>query len=155
VDVNLSGAFHMIQATIGDMVASRWGRIVNVSSIGGAGGLHHQAAYAASKAGLLGLTKTVALEHGRHGVTCNAVLPGLIATENVCAMPAEIREAAASATPARRLGEPGEVAQLIAFLASDRAGFINGAEIPIDGGLRLNTLSLASRREVRDAGGTP
>jgi len=153
--VNLSGAFHMIQATIGDMVASRWGRIVNVSSIGGTGGLHHQAAYAASKAGLLGLTKTVALEHGRHGVTCNAVLPGLIATENVCAMPAEIREAAASATPVRRLGEPVEVAHLIAFLASDRAGFINGAEIPIDGGLRLNTLSLASRREVRDAGGTP
>jgi NAD(P)-dependent dehydrogenase (short-subunit alcohol dehydrogenase family) len=152
--VNLSGAFHMIQATIGDMVASRWGRIVNVSSIGGTGGLHHQAAYAASKAGLLGLTKTVALEHGRHGVTCNAVLPGLIATENVSAMPAEFREAAANTTPARRLGEPSEVAHLIAFLASDRAGFINGAEIPIDGGLRLNTLSLASRREVRDSGGT-
>src|SRR3990170_376149 len=76
VGVNLSGAFHMIQATIGDMVASRWGRIVNVSSIGGTGGLHHQAAYAASKAGLLGLTKTVALEHGRRdpgsGGKCHA-----------------------------------------------------------------------------------
>jgi NAD(P)-dependent dehydrogenase (short-subunit alcohol dehydrogenase family) len=155
VGVNLSGAFHMIQATIGDMVASGWGRIVNVSSIGGTGGLHHQAAYAASKAGLLGLTKTVALEHGRHGVTCNAVLPGLIATENVRAMPAEFREAAVSTTPVRRLGEPAEVAHLIAFLASDRAGFINGAEIAIDGGLGLNTLSLASRREVRDAGRTP
>jgi NAD(P)-dependent dehydrogenase (short-subunit alcohol dehydrogenase family) len=155
VDVNLSGAFHMTQATIGDMVASGWGRIVNVSSIGGTGGLHHQAAYAASKAGLLGLTKTVALEHGRHGITCNAVLPGLIATENVRAMPPEIRAAAETATPARRLGEPVEVAHLIAFLASDHAGYINGAEIPIDGGLRLNTLSLASRREVRDAGRTP
>jgi acetoacetyl-CoA reductase/3-oxoacyl-[acyl-carrier protein] reductase len=68
-------------------------------------------------------------------------------------MPAEIRGAAESATPARRLGEPVEVAQLIAFLASDRAGYINGAEIAIDGGLRLNTLSLGSRREVRDARG--
>jgi NAD(P)-dependent dehydrogenase (short-subunit alcohol dehydrogenase family) len=70
-------------------------------------------------------------------------------------MPAEFREAAVSTTPVRRLGEPAEVAHLIAFLASDRAGFINGAEIAIDGGLGLNTLSLASRREVRDAGRTP
>jgi NAD(P)-dependent dehydrogenase (short-subunit alcohol dehydrogenase family) len=97
---------------------------------------------------LIGLTKTVALEYGRGGITCNAILPGLIGTELVNAMPAEILEAAVAATPTRRLGTTTEVGQLIAFLASERAGFINGAEIAIDGGLRLNTSSLASRREV-------
>lgn len=153
LEVNLFGAFYTIQEIIGPMAARKWGRIINVSSVAALGGLHHQAAYAASKAGLLGLTKTVALEHGRHGITCNAVLPGLIATPLVQAMPAEIRQSAVGATPARRLGEPAEVAHLIAFLASDLAGFINGAEIPIDGGWRLNTVSLGSRREVREARG--
>lgn len=146
--VNLSGAFNLIQAVIDSMVARNWGRIINVSSVAALGGLHNQAAYAASKAGLIGLTKTVTLEYGRAGITCNAILPGLIGTELVSAMPAEIREAAVAATPARRLGSTAEVGQLIAFLASDRAAFINGAEIAIDGGLRLNTSSLASRREL-------
>ena len=146
--VNLSGAFNMIQEVIGSMAARKWGRIINVSSVAALGGLHYQAGYAATKAGLIGLTKTVALEYGRAGITCNAILPGLIGTELVNAMPAEILEAAAAATPTRRLGTTVEVGQLIAFLASDRAGFINGAEVAIDGGLRLNTSSLASRREV-------
>ncbi len=148
--VNLSGAFNMIKEVLGSMAERRWGRIVNVSSVAALGGLHHQAGYAASKAGLLGLSKTVALEHARDGITCNAVLPGLIATEAVLAMPAEIREGAVATTPARRLGETAEVGHLIAFLASDRAGFINGAEIAIDGGFRLNTSTLASVREVRE-----
>ena len=148
--VNLSGAFNLIREVVGGMVERGRGRIVNVSSIAAWGGLHRQAAYAASKAGLLGLTKTVALEHARHGVTCNAVLPGLIATELVEAMPAEIRAAAVAATPARRLGLTEEVARLIAFLASDAAAFINGAEIPVDGGLSLNMSPLASVREARE-----
>jgi len=148
--VNLSGAFNLIREVVGGMVERGRGRIVNVSSIAAWGGLHRQAAYAASKAGLLGLTKTVALEHARHGVTCNAVLPGLIATELVEAMPAEIRAAAVAATPARRLGLTEEVARLIAFLASDAAAFINGAEIPVDGGLSLNMSPLASAREARE-----
>ncbi len=146
--VNLSGAFNMIKAVIESMVARKWGRIINVSSVAATGGLHNQVGYAASKAGLLGLTKTVTVEYARHGITCNAILPGLISTELVAAMPAEIREGVVGSTPARRLGEPAEVAHLIAFLASDRAGFINGTEIAIDGGFRLNTGSLASRREV-------
>ena len=146
--VNLSGAFNVIREVIGGMAARKWGRIINVSSVAALGGLHNQAGYAASKAGLIGLTKTVTLEYGRAGITCNAVLPGLIGTELVSAMPAEIRNAAVAATPARRLGSTTEVGQLIAFLASDAAGFINGAEITIDGGLRLNTSSLASRREL-------
>ena len=152
VEVNLGGAFHLLQAVLPGMVEKRHGRIVLISSVAAVGGLHHQAAYAASKAGLLGLAKTVTLEHARHGISCNAVLPGLIETENVAAMPAELREGAIAITPARRLGRMEEVAQLVAFLASDEAGFINGAEIRIDGGFSLNTATLGSRKELRGGG---
>jgi NAD(P)-dependent dehydrogenase (short-subunit alcohol dehydrogenase family) len=149
--VNLTGAFNLIQALLPEMIERRFGRIIAISSGAARGGLHHQAGYAASKAGLIGLAQTVSLEQARHGITCNVILPGLIETEMVRAMPAEIREASIARTPARRLGRMEEVGQLIAFLASDAAGFINGAEIDIDGGMRLNTGSLGSRREVRDA----
>lgn len=149
--VNLTGAFHMIQAVIGGMKARGFGRIVNVSSGAARGGLFNQAGYAASKTGLLGLTHNAALELGRHGITCNAVLPGLIATEKVQAMPAEIIAAAVRATPSRRLGEMRDVANVIAFLQSAEAGFVNGAEIDVSGGLHLNTLALGSRKEL--AGG--
>ncbi len=148
LSVNLTGAFKLIRLVVGDMAESGWGRIVNVSSIG-ANGIHRQAAYAATKAGLLGLTKTVTKEFAAAGVTCNAILPGMIDTENVMAMPGEIRETFIAATPAGRFGAMEEVARLIAFLASDHAGFINGAEIHIDGGLRLGTGSLASRKANR------
>jgi NAD(P)-dependent dehydrogenase (short-subunit alcohol dehydrogenase family) len=148
IGVNLSGAFHLIQALVGSMVDKEWGRIINVSSVAATGGLHNQAAYAASKAGLIGLTQTVTLEFARYGITCNAILPGLIGTENVQRMPSEIREAAIAMVPGRGSGAPREIGQLIAFLASDRAGFINGAAIPIAGGGDLNTLTLGSRKEV-------
>jgi NAD(P)-dependent dehydrogenase (short-subunit alcohol dehydrogenase family) len=150
IEVNLGGAFNMIKETIGPMVEKKWGRIVNVSSLGASGGLHKQVAYAASKSGLLGLTKTVTLEHARDGITCNAILPGLIETELVQMMPNEILEAAKKYIPARRIGTMDEVARLIAFLASDQAGFINGAEIHIDGGMRLNVSILGSRRELKE-----
>ncbi|MBI2964222.1 MAG: SDR family oxidoreductase [Deltaproteobacteria bacterium] len=151
ISVNLTGAFNLIQAVVGPMIERKWGRIINVSSVAATGGLHNQAAYAASKAGLIGLTQTATLELARHGITCNAVLPGLIGTENVQQMPQEIREAAVATVPAHRLGETREIAYLIAFLASERAAFINGAAIPIDGGFGLNTLSLGSRKEVAAA----
>jgi len=154
IAVNLTGAFNMIQAVIGPMIARGWGRIIVMSSVAARGGLHRQAAYAASKAGLLGLVHTVTLEHARHGITCNAILPGLIETEAVRAMPVEIREAYLANMPARRFGAMEEVAHLIAFLASDQAGFINGAEIDIDGGMRLNTGSLGSRKEALAQRGT-
>ncbi len=152
VAVNLSGAFNMIKAVIEPMLQQGWGRIINISSVAATGGLHNQAAYAASKAALLGLTQTVTLEYARAGITCNAILPGLIGTELAQMMPAEIRDRAIAITPARRLGEMNEVGHLIAFLASDRAGFINGATIHIDGGLRLNTVPVGSRRELADLG---
>jgi NAD(P)-dependent dehydrogenase (short-subunit alcohol dehydrogenase family) len=148
LSVNLTGAFNMIQAVIGPMAERGWGRIVNLSSMAARGGLYHQVGYAASKAGLLGLTRTVTLEYGRKGITCNAVLPGLIGTENVQAMPKEIVAHVAASTPARRIGTPQEVAGLVAFLCSEAAGFINGADIDIDGGSRLNTVALASRKEL-------
>jgi NAD(P)-dependent dehydrogenase (short-subunit alcohol dehydrogenase family) len=140
----------MIQLVIGPMVEKKWGRIINVSSGGATGGLHKQVAYASSKAGLLGLTKTVTLEHARDGITCNAVLPGLIGTELVNLMPEEIKKNALAMIPTRRLGKMEEVAHLICFLASDKAGFINGEEIHIDGGGRLNVSTLGSRREIEE-----
>lgn len=157
ISVNLTGAFNMIKEVIGPMVEKRWGRIINVSSIG-AGGLHNQVGYAASKAALLGLTKNVTIEHGRDNITCNVILPGLIETELVREMPQEIRNNAVSFIPSRRFGRMDEAAHLIAFLASDRAGYINGAEIALDGGMRLNTSSLGSRKEARnisEAGNKP
>lgn len=151
IGVNLTGAFNLVQATIEPMAERGFGRIVNISSVAARGGLFNQAGYAATKAGLLGLTHTITLEYARYGVTCNAVLPGLIGTENVLAMPAEIRDHAVAQTPARRLGKPEEIAQLVAFLCSDAAAFINGAEIDASGGGHLNTVVLGSRKQLREA----
>ena len=150
IGVNLTGAFNLVRATVGPMAERGFGRIVNISSVAARGGLARQVGYSATKAGLLGLTHTVALEYAKKGVTCNAVLPGMVETENVKAMPAEIREAAMAATPVRRFGEPTEIAALVAFLCGDEAGYITGAEIDISGGGHLNTLVLGSRK---DAGG--
>jgi NAD(P)-dependent dehydrogenase (short-subunit alcohol dehydrogenase family) len=152
ISINLSGAFNLIKEVIGPMVERAWGRIINISSGAAAGGLHKQIGYAASKAGLLGLTKTVTLEHARDGITCNAILPGLIGTELANMMPEEIRERATAMIPARRMGETEEVGHLIAFLASDRAAYINGAEIRLDGGMGLNLGTLGSRKEIKEMG---
>lgn len=148
IAVNLTGAFNMIRAVIEPMAERGWGRIVNMASSAARGGLYNQVGYAATKSGLLGLTRNVTLEYARKGITCNAVLPGLIGTENVLAMPRPIVEHSVSATPARRVGKPEEVAHLVAFLCSDEAGFINGAEIDIDGGARLNTITMGSQKEI-------
>ena len=139
ITVNLSGAFHMVRAVIGGMAERQWGRIVNISSIAASGGLYNQSAYSASKAGLIGLTHNITLEYARKGITCNAILPGTIGSEAVINMPERILNHLAAMTPAKRIGTPDEVGRLVAFLCSDEAGFINGAEINIDGGARLNT----------------
>jgi NAD(P)-dependent dehydrogenase (short-subunit alcohol dehydrogenase family) len=150
IAVNLTGSFNLIQETIGPMIERKWGRILNIASIAATGGLHRQVAYASSKAGLLGLTKTVTLEHARDGITCNAVLPGLIGTELVNRMPREILQGSVASIPARRIGKTDEVGHLIAFLASDEAAYINGAAIPVDGGMALNTGALGSRKEIQE-----
>lgn len=148
IGVNLTGPFNLIRAVIPDMVARGWGRIVNISSVAARGGLYRQAGYSASKAGLLGLTRNVTLEYADKGITCNAVLPGLIETPAVQRMPAPITDFALSLTPARRLGQPAEIAALVAFLCSDESAYVNGAEIDADGGGRLCPMVLGSVREV-------
>jgi NAD(P)-dependent dehydrogenase (short-subunit alcohol dehydrogenase family) len=149
IGVNLTGPFNMIRAVAGAMADRGWGRIVNMSSAAARGGLFNQVGYAATKSALFGLTYNVALEYGRKGITCNMILPGLIGTETVLSMPQPIIDSAVAATPSRRLGTPEEVAALVSFLCSEEAGFINGAEIDIDGGMRLNTVSLGSIKENR------
>ena len=149
IGANLGGPFNLVRAVAPGMADRGWGRIVNISSTAARGGLALQAGYAASKAGLLGLTRTAAIEFGRCGVTCNAILPGLIGTEKVQAMPPRIMEAGIAATPARRIGTMEEVAALISFLCCDEAGYINGADIDISGGSHLNTLVLGSQKENR------
>jgi NAD(P)-dependent dehydrogenase (short-subunit alcohol dehydrogenase family) len=144
VDVNLSGAFRAVQACLAGMRERGFGRVIAISSGAAVAGLPGQVAYAASKAGLLGMVKTIAAENARRGITANAVLPGMVATEKVSAMPPDVLERVIAALPAGRMAEPAEVAALVAYLASGEAGYVNGQTIGIDGGLGLNTLTLGS-----------
>jgi NAD(P)-dependent dehydrogenase (short-subunit alcohol dehydrogenase family) len=146
VDVNLTGAFRTVRACIGGMRARRCGRVVVVSSVAALRGLPGQVAYAASKAGQLGMVRTLASEGAPYGITVNALLPGLVATEQVLAMPAEVRERALRALPAGRLIEPAEIAAAVAFLASDEAGQITGQALAVDGAASLSQLTLGSER---------
>ena len=120
----------------------RHGRIVAVSSLAGHTGLAGQVAYAASKSGLQGAIKTVAIENLKYGITANCVLPGFIATPRVKSLPDATRDRVLAAMPMGRFGEPAEVADLIAFLSGDGAGYITGQEIAIDGGFGLFTFAL-------------
>ena len=142
IDVNLTGAFRVVQACLGGMRERRYGRVVVISSGAARDGLPGQVAYAASKAGLLGMVKTIAAENAGRGITANAILPGMVGTEKVRAMPAEVLEAIEARLPAGRMGTPEEVAALVAFLASEAAGYVTGEEIGIAGGFGLNTISL-------------
>jgi NAD(P)-dependent dehydrogenase (short-subunit alcohol dehydrogenase family) len=146
IDVNLTGAFRTVRACIGGMHERRYGRIVVISSVAALGGLPGQIAYAASKSGQLGMVRTLASESAAHGITANAVLPGLVGTEQVLAMPAEVRERVLRAVPTGRLIEPAEIAAAVAFLASAEASQISGQAIAIDGAASLSRLSLASQR---------
>jgi NAD(P)-dependent dehydrogenase (short-subunit alcohol dehydrogenase family) len=146
IAVNLTGAYRVARACLPGMRERGWGRIVVVSSVAAIRGLPGQVAYSASKAGLLGMIKTVAAENAGHGVTANAVLPGVIETEMVAAMPAEILDGLRATAPAGRLGTPEEVADLIAYLASDRAGYVTGQDVAVAGGFELNATSLTRRR---------
>ena len=135
LNVNLSGAFLCARAALPAMVRGRWGRIINVSSAVALRGNAGQTAYAASKAGLVGFTRSLAREMARKGITVNAVCPGLIETDIAGAMTPSQREALISSTPAGRLGTSEEVAAAVAFLASDAASYVNGSVLSVDGGL--------------------
>ena len=134
LQVNLSGPFFMIKAVLESMLERGYGRIVNVSSVVGVTGNFGQANYAAAKAGLIGLTKTVAREVAKRGITVNAVAPGFIDTDMTRAMPSEAIENAVAQTPKRRLGQPEEVAHVVRMLVDAKAGYITGAVYNINGG---------------------
>jgi NAD(P)-dependent dehydrogenase (short-subunit alcohol dehydrogenase family) len=142
IDVNLSGAFRVVQTCLHGMRERGYGRIVVISSGAARSGLPGQVAYSASKAGLAGMVKTVAAENAARGITVNAVLPGMVETEAVRAMPSEVLERITAMLPTGRMATPAEVAELVAFLASEQAGYITGQEIGIDGGVGLNTMTL-------------
>ncbi|MEA2346745.1 MAG: 3-oxoacyl-[acyl-carrier protein] reductase [Thermoleophilaceae bacterium] len=144
IDVNLTGAFRVVQACLAGMRERGHGRIVVISSGAATGGLPGQVAYSASKAGLLGMMKTIAAENAGKGITANAVLPGMIATEQVRAMPQGVLDRVLEALPSGRMAEVEEVAGLVAYLASDESAQVTGQQIAIDGGFALNTMTLGT-----------
>ncbi len=148
VDVNLTGQFNTIKRALGRMVRQRFGRIVNVSSASAARPLPGQAAYAASKAGVEAMTRTLAIEVARRGVTVNAIAPGLVNTGFV----GEMDEEWGAAMPPRRVAEPEEIAGLARYLASSEAAYVNGAVVHIDGGLTAGLAIFSPRGRPAPAG---
>jgi len=133
IDTNLTGVFNTIHPVWPGMRERKFGRVIVISSINGQKGQFAQVNYAATKAGDLGIVKSLAQEGARAGITANAICPGYIATEMVMAVPEKVREAIIGQIPAGRLGEPEEIARCVTFLASDDAGFINGSTISANG----------------------
>jgi 3-oxoacyl-[acyl-carrier protein] reductase len=138
VDTNLKGTFNCIKAVSRQMMRQRYGRIVNVTSVAGISGNAGQANYASAKAGLIGLTKTVAKELGGRQITCNAIAPGLVVTDLTADLPQALVDQAVERTPLGRTGTPEDMAAAVAFLASDEAGYITGQVLAIDGGLAIS-----------------
>jgi acetoacetyl-CoA reductase/3-oxoacyl-[acyl-carrier protein] reductase len=137
IDVNLTGAFNMMQAVAPGMIEAGHGRIVNLTSINGLRGKFGQANYSASKAGLIGLTKTAAREFGKKGITVNAIAPGMVLTEMALAAPREIRDTALAESALGKLAQPGDIAQAVLFLLSDAARMITGEVLRVDAGQYL------------------
>jgi 3-oxoacyl-[acyl-carrier protein] reductase len=135
--VNLTGGFYCAQAVWPHMVERGWGRIVNMASVAGTLGGFGQASYSTTKAGILGLTRTLAMEGGRHGITCNAIVPGVIGTEAFNMANPKMNERIINRTVLKRAGEPEEIANAIAFLCSDLASYITGIELNVAGGVEL------------------
>ncbi|MEO9804879.1 MAG: 3-oxoacyl-ACP reductase FabG [Reichenbachiella sp.] len=137
IDVNLTGVFNCIKAASPNMIENNYGRIINTSSVVGLTGNFGQTNYAATKSGVIGMTKTLARELGKHQITVNAVAPGFIATDMVKAMPGKVIEMMISKTPLGRLGEPEDIANAYVFLASEDAAFVTGAVLSVDGAVTL------------------
>ena len=137
IDTNLKGAFHTIKAASRQMMKQRSGRIINISSVSGVLGNAGQANYSSSKAGLIGLTKTMARELASRGVTVNAVAPGFIETDMTNAMPDAVKDGVAGQIPLGYVGKPEDVAAAVSFLASEQAGYITGQVLCVDGGMAI------------------
>ncbi|MCC8162164.1 MAG: 3-oxoacyl-[acyl-carrier-protein] reductase [Lachnospiraceae bacterium] len=137
IDANLKGCFNMIKAVSRPMLKQRAGRIINISSVSGIMGNAGQANYAASKAGIIGLTKTVARELASRGITVNAIAPGFVDTDMTQAMPESAKEAAVSMIPLGHFGKPEDIADMAAYLASDKGAYITGQVISVDGGIAI------------------
>jgi 3-oxoacyl-[acyl-carrier protein] reductase len=137
LQVNLTGSFNCAQAVWPHMKERKWGRIVNMASVAGTLGGFGQASYSTTKAGVLGLTRTLAMEGARHGITCNAIVPGVIGTEAFQMANPVMNERIVNRTALKRPGEPQDVANAIAFLCSDLAGYITGVGLNVSGGVEL------------------
>jgi acetoacetyl-CoA reductase len=154
VRVDLTGPFFVIRAALRHMVPRRSGRIVNVASISSTEGGYRQAHYTAAKAGLIGLTRSVAVEFATAGITCNAVLPGPIATDKIALVPDDVLEGALASIPSHRLGQPDDIAHAVAFLADEASGYVNGISLPVDAGAMLLQFKFArpTRYDTEDTG---
>lgn len=137
LDANLVGGFRVAKRAVTKMMRARWGRIIFIGSVVGTIGQAGQANYAASKAGLVGLARSLAREFASRGITVNVVAPGPVATDMFDAVDDAMRDAITSAVPVGRLAEPAEIAAAVQYLASDAAGFVTGAVLPVDGGLGM------------------
>jgi 3-oxoacyl-[acyl-carrier protein] reductase len=137
MNINLNGAFRCTQAVLPGMMRNRWGRIINISSVVGQAGAAGQANYAASKAGLIGMTKALAQEMGSRGVTVNAIAPGYIETDMTKVLPEEVKGKILAQVPIGRIGQPDDIAHAVKFLASEEAGYITGHVLAVNGGMYM------------------
>jgi 3-oxoacyl-[acyl-carrier protein] reductase len=136
IRINLKAVFNCVQIAAQQMSTLKYGRIINIASVSAFGNIG-QTNYSASKAGVIGLTKTAALELSRHGITVNAIAPGFFDTRLTQAIPENVKAALLGKVPLKRMGDPKEIAGLVAYLASEEAGYITGQTITIDGGLTV------------------
>ena len=137
LDLNLSGAFRCTQAVLPGMMRNRGGRIINISSVVGQAGQAGQANYAASKAGMIGMTKSLAQEMGSRGITANVIAPGYIETDMTAVLPDELKTKILAQVPLGRIGQPDDIAHAVKFLASDEAGYITGQVLAVNGGMYM------------------